>query len=57
MYAPITTTVFSEALVAISPVAIATPVGNDAHAQPTSNVPARFAPSLYCTTVDVAGVM
>ncbi len=44
-------------LVAIIPAPAASPVGNDAHAQPTSNVPARFAPSLCCRTTDVAGVM
>jgi hypothetical protein len=33
------------------------PVGNDAQAQPTSKVPAFFAPSLCCRTTEVAGVM
>ena len=37
------------------PAPIASPVGNDAHAQPTSKVPAFFAPSLCCSTTEVAG--
>jgi hypothetical protein len=39
------------------PAALAMAVGNDAHAQPTSNVPAFFAPSFACSTTEVAGVM
>ena len=39
------------------PAAVARPVGNEAQAQPTSNVPAFFAPSLCWSTTDVAGVM
>src|SRR5450759_3680540 len=57
MYAPIATTVFRDLFVAMRPAAVARQVGNDAHAQPTSNVPAFFAPSLCWTTTDVAGVM
>ena len=44
-------------LVAIMPAAVARPVGKDAQAQPTSKVPAFFAPSLCCSTTEVAGVM
>ena len=57
MYAPIATTVFRDLFVAMRPAAVARQVGNDAQAQPTSNVPAFFAPSLCWTTTDVAGVM
>jgi hypothetical protein len=38
------------------PEPIAIPVGNDAQAQPTSNVPAFFAPSFPWRTTEVAGV-
>ena len=44
-------------LVAMIPAPAARPVGNEAHAHPTSKVPARFAPSLCWSTTDVAGVM
>jgi hypothetical protein len=44
-------------LVTISPEPIAINGGNDAQAQPTSKVPAFFAPSLYCRTTEVSGVM
>jgi hypothetical protein len=44
-------------LVASRPEAVAMPVGKDAQAQPMSYVPALTAPSLCCTTVEVAGVM
>ena len=40
-----------------APAAVATPVGNEAQAQPISNVPAWTAPKLCCSTVEVAGVI
>ena len=40
-----------------SKAAVDVAVGNDAQAQPTSNVPAFFAPNLLCSTTEVAGVM
>ena len=46
-----------DALAAIHPAAVASPVGNDAQAQPMSKVPAFLAPSFACTTTEVAGVM
>src|ERR1700688_4880971 len=55
MSAPITRIVFIAGLVAISPEPIAINGGNDAQAQPTSKVPAFFAPSLYCRTTAVSG--
>ena len=57
MYAPITRTFFIHGFVAMRPCAAASAVGNDAQAQPTSNVPAFGEPSLCCTTTEVAGVM
>ena len=57
MYAPITRTFFIHGFVAIMPLAAESAVGNDAQAQPTSNVPARFASSFCCTTTEVQGVM
>ena len=51
-----TSTVRRERWVAMRPLAIPSPVGNEAQAQPTSKVPAFLAPSLCCTTVEVAGV-
>ena len=59
MYAPITRTFFIHGFVIMSPFAAASAVGNEAHAQPTSNVPAPafVAPSFCCTTTEVAGVM
>ena len=44
-------------LVAIQPAPEARAVGKEAQAQPTSKVPAFTAPSLYCSTTEVAGVM
>ena len=44
-------------LVAMIDAAAAIPVGNEAQAQPTSKLPAFFAPSLYWSTVEVAGVV
>ena len=55
MYTPTTSTTFSERFEATRPAAVDSAVGNDAHAHPTSNVPAFFAPSLFCSTTDVAG--
>ena len=54
-YAPTTRTVLIDGLVAMMPAPAAMEVGNDAQAQPTSNVPARFAPSLCWSTTEVAG--
>ena len=56
-YTPTTSTVLVPGLAAMIPAAAESPVGNEAQAQPTSNVPAFFAPSLCCSTTEVAGVM
>jgi hypothetical protein len=57
MSTPTSSTVFSAGLVVISPAPTATSAGNAAQAQPTSNAPAFFAPSLCCRTTEVEGVM
>jgi hypothetical protein len=57
MSTAITRIVFIAGLVAIGPEPMAIIGGNAAQAQPTSNVPAFFAPSLYCRTTAVSGVM
>jgi hypothetical protein len=56
MYAPITRTFFIHGLVAMMPAAAESAVGKEAHAHPTSKVPAFLAPSFCCTTTEVAGV-